>query len=127
MAASCGTDGWHIPGTLVAAKWPHMALRHDRKYLCGQGVSCVELCICRTENPRVGGSILSLATTPIRVHSDQIGDVSYRNKLSPVNQEGHPALRPFAESHPEAMSIHGTGALVQRLHDPVNPTELKLG
>jgi len=44
-----------------------------------------------------------------------------------VNQEGHPALRPFAESHPEAMSIHGTGALVQRLHDPVNPTELKLG
>ena len=57
----------------------------------------------RTENPRVGGSIPPLATTPIRVHSDQIGDVSYRNKLSPVNQEGHPALRPFAESHPEAI------------------------
>jgi hypothetical protein len=28
MAASCGTDGWHIPGTLAAAKWPQVALRH---------------------------------------------------------------------------------------------------
>jgi len=101
MAASCGTDGWHIPGTLVAAKWPHVALRHDRKYLCGQGVSCVELCICRTENPRVGGSILSLATTPIR----------------------HLGRSP---SHTPRRLMHSPGAF-HRLHDVAYATELELG
>src|SRR5215472_17994410 len=74
-------ERWHIPGTLAATKWPQVTLRHARKYLCGQGVSCVGWCICRTENPRVGGSIPPLATIVIKARVSFFGQTGGPSSL----------------------------------------------